>query len=449
MRRNIGKYLDQHINMPPAAVVITAVLRTQVEGSPSTDLGLHDLQPPPPAPAAGPTSSSSSRSSTTTANGEPQPAEHPLNQFLLSCFGWLVKPNTPVERSGSSSSSSSLSTADAAGRAHTNNTADSRSSSSSSPADAYAAVTAVDASSSSSPAATSSSSSVGGAQNASSTGKADGRNVAELVGSALQRLSGSVSLPALRLQHKASQTHVVETLVGVAEVSFRERTRSQAITLNPPQVRADGCGTRVACMHECAHACVWWYYEVRWSDASEGCVATWGRETPCVYCVVGCARLPTQHNTCLSPCPAALLAPRAPRWILASCVQKCGYLCNMAVATEWRRRGVASELMTAIEDMCLLAGAGTPAVVAILLHRGLPGPSLLPAAWALFGTDLNRQLKGLPPVGTCPAQLLSSVLSHKGRAWWALLWAATWACGLFKQRAVLVLLLCRTACRRG
>jgi hypothetical protein len=52
---------------------------------------------------------------------------------------------------------------------------------------------------------------------------------------ALQRLSDSVALHGLR-QHKPSQMHVVETLVGVAEVSFRERTRSQAITLNPPQV---------------------------------------------------------------------------------------------------------------------------------------------------------------------------------------------------------------------
>jgi hypothetical protein len=57
------------------------------------------------------------------------------------------------------------------------------------------------------------------------------------MGAALQRLSDSVVLPQLRLQHKASQTHVVETLVGIAEVSFHERTRSQALTLNPPQVR--------------------------------------------------------------------------------------------------------------------------------------------------------------------------------------------------------------------
>jgi len=61
--------------------------------------------------------------------------------------------------------------------------------------------------------------------------------MASLVGSALQRLSGSVSLPQLRLQQqKPPQTHVVETLVGVAEVSFQERTRSQALTLNPPKV---------------------------------------------------------------------------------------------------------------------------------------------------------------------------------------------------------------------
>ena len=36
--------------------------------------------------------------------------------------------------------------------------------------------------------------------------------------------------------------------------------------------------------------------------------------------------------------------------------QKCGYLCNMAVSKQWRRRGIAGTLLTAIEDMCLLAG---------------------------------------------------------------------------------------------
>lgn len=29
----------------------------------------------------------------------------------------------------------------------------------------------------------------------------------------------------------------------------------------------------------------------------------------------------------------------------------------MAVAKAWRRKGIASELLTAVEDMCLLAGA--------------------------------------------------------------------------------------------
>jgi hypothetical protein len=308
VRRNIGKYLDQHINMPPAAVVVTAVLRTQVEGSPSTDLGLHDLQPLTAAPAAGAGSSSNSSNSSTgdAADGEPQPGDHPLTQFLLRYLGWLVKPNTPVQPSGSSSS---LGTADEAGQTYTDSTADSRSSSSSrssrsssNPEDAYAAVTAVDASSSSSSS---------GAQDASSAGKADSRNVAELVGSALQRLSDSVSLPALWLQHKASQTHVVETLVGVAEVSFRERTRSQALTLNPPQVRVHiyVCGPRVACLHVfgCTHGssvilsvqllaglCV---AAVRWSQVlgSRVCLANWDRQVPGVPCIAGCARLPTQH----------------------------------------------------------------------------------------------------------------------------------------------------------
>jgi hypothetical protein len=156
--------------------------------------------------------------------------------MLLSCFGWLVIPNNPDSQASSdlsisSSSNSNNSSSSSQGRplieqsgaADADPTAHSSTSSSSSgAADAYAAVTANDPSNSSS---------------SSSSGKADGRNVAELVGSALQRLSDSVTLPQLRLQHKASQTHMVETLVGVAEVSFRERTRSQALTLNPPQVR--------------------------------------------------------------------------------------------------------------------------------------------------------------------------------------------------------------------
>lgn len=83
--------------------------------------------------------------------------------------------------------------------------------------------------------------------------------------------------------------------------------------------------------------------------------------------------------------------------------------------------------MTAIEDMCLLAGARKPGFVVNLLHSSWP-PWPLPAAcclglcWGLTSTDSCR---GLPPVGTCPAELLSSLLSNKDRAWWALVWAAT------------------------
>jgi ribosomal protein S18 acetylase RimI-like enzyme len=38
------------------------------------------------------------------------------------------------------------------------------------------------------------------------------------------------------------------------------------------------------------------------------------------------------------------------------CLQKCAYLCNMAVSKQWQRRGIASQLMVAVEDLCLLAG---------------------------------------------------------------------------------------------
>ncbi|KAF8062040.1 hypothetical protein HT031_004300 [Scenedesmus sp. PABB004] len=36
---------------------------------------------------------------------------------------------------------------------------------------------------------------------------------------------------------------------------------------------------------------------------------------------------------------------------------RCAYLCNMAVDAGWRRRGVASTLIAAVEDVCCLAGA--------------------------------------------------------------------------------------------
>jgi hypothetical protein len=254
VRRNIGKYLDQHINMPPAAVLVTAVLRTEVAGSAATDLGVHEVQPSTPNNTAHTGSSSSvgdggegtsSSSRTESAVEEAQSYDHPLTRVLLSCFGWLVKPNArAAQAKAGGSSSSNTSTVDSAAaakllpsanRGSAASTSCTSSDGSSSPADAYAVVDTAAASSSSSTsrdtqAASSSSSS-------SSSGGQGPPNMAELVGSALQRLSDSVVLPQLRLQHKASQTHVVETLVGIAEVSFQERTRSQALTLNPPQVR--------------------------------------------------------------------------------------------------------------------------------------------------------------------------------------------------------------------
>eukprot|EP00775_Hariotina_reticulata_P004123 gene4123-4369_t len=33
----------------------------------------------------------------------------------------------------------------------------------------------------------------------------------------------------------------------------------------------------------------------------------------------------------------------------------CAYLCNMAVSSQWQRRGVASRLISAVEDLCVLA----------------------------------------------------------------------------------------------
>jgi hypothetical protein len=40
----------------------------------------------------------------------------------------------------------------------------------------------------------------------------------------------------LQQQQQQQQTRVVQQLVGVAEVSFKESTRSSYLTLNPPRV---------------------------------------------------------------------------------------------------------------------------------------------------------------------------------------------------------------------
>lgn len=322
VRRNIGKYLDQHINMPPAAVLVTAVLRTQVQGSPSTDLGLHEVQPSTPSSstgAAGDGGSSSSSGSAQAADAAPQAAtDHPLTRLLLGCFSWLTKPNAPDAAAAASVSASSSTDGAAASKQPTTashgTTASSSGSAdtdgdSSSPADAYAVVDAVSSTGRSAPAAASGTSSSDGASN--------GPNVAALVGSALQRLSDSV--PQLRLQQKAGQTHVVETLVGVAEVSFQERTRSQALTLNPPQVRA---GSLLTPGHSCvplklkSYMCLqkqvqakcqlllgqhllwrWWW----WRQQGKGILVVAAAERPTLWVTACCpaeVRLPVQHGSC-------------------------------------------------------------------------------------------------------------------------------------------------------
>lgn len=252
VRRNIGKYLDQHINMPPAAILVTAVLRTEVEASASSQLDLHDLQQPA-APGANSAANNSSGGSSNACDAgtsstqqqagssqQPKPVENPLGQLLLKCFGWLVVTTAAEaewKSSGSTSSSAAGVETATSGSAKAAAEASSHSSStSSSPrsADAVAAVTVHDTASSSSNAR---GPSTQGAT-ASSSKAVSSSSMPGLMGTAaaaLQRLSDSVALHGLRPQ-KPAQMHVVETLVGVAEVSFRERTRSQAITLNPPQV---------------------------------------------------------------------------------------------------------------------------------------------------------------------------------------------------------------------
>jgi hypothetical protein len=44
----------------------------------------------------------------------------------------------------------------------------------------------------------------------------------------------------LQQQQQQQQTRIVQQLVGVAEVSFKESTRSSYLTLNPPRVRVQG-----------------------------------------------------------------------------------------------------------------------------------------------------------------------------------------------------------------
>jgi hypothetical protein len=49
----------------------------------------------------------------------------------------------------------------------------------------------------------------------------------------VQQLAAGLGLQ----QQQQQQTRIVQQLVGVAEVSFNESTRSSYLTLNPPKVR--------------------------------------------------------------------------------------------------------------------------------------------------------------------------------------------------------------------
>jgi GNAT superfamily N-acetyltransferase len=83
--------------------------------------------------------------------------------------------------------------------------------------------------------------------------------------------------------------------------------------------------------------------------------------TVCVFnhMPAACGRL---HNTWAQSRTIAWLSmckdfiKHMPAAVEPPCLQQCAYLCNMAVAKQWQRRGIASQLMVAVEDLCLLAG---------------------------------------------------------------------------------------------
>lgn len=147
VRRNIYTYLEQHSDMIPSAVLVTAMLQTQVPADAIDTLMLESLHEPQ-ATAGSQRSSSSGAAASSTVKQQ--------------------------HFSSTSSSSSSSSLINQAG--------------------------------------------IGGA-----------------VLSALQQLSSG-----LGLQQQQQQMKTVEHLVGVAEVSFRDFTRSSYFTLNPPKVSYGG-----------------------------------------------------------------------------------------------------------------------------------------------------------------------------------------------------------------
>lgn len=83
----------------------------------------------------------------------------------------------------------------------------------------------------------------------------------------------------------------------------------------------------------------------------------------------------------------------------------------MAVGTEWRRRGIASHLIAAVEDLCCLAGEFTDVRDGhfhLVLGVKVPDmPSGHVRSWvcSLFGL-LNAQIAGF----CCPDVLLSAVV---------------------------------------
>ena len=54
-------------------------------------------------------------------------------------------------------------------------------------------------------------------------------------------------------------------------------------------------------------------------------------------------------------------------------LQNCAYLCNMAVAPEWRRRGIASLLLEAAEEVSRATGEGVGKGLAGRGSRGEEG----------------------------------------------------------------------------
>jgi hypothetical protein len=209
VRRNILTYLEQHHKMPPAAVVLTAVLHSTVP----VDCEADALMLEGSLPELLPSSNGSSSSSAAADAGSSDAAAGAAAAAVADAYS-------------SNSSSSSSSQWSWWGQQPSNDGNSSRETLGSDSSSSGEVTPSFSGSSESIPVQGPSSSSRGNSSSSSSEG------ISSLVGTVVQQLATGLGLQ----HHQQQQTRVVQQLVGVAEVSFNESTRSSYLTLNPPKV---------------------------------------------------------------------------------------------------------------------------------------------------------------------------------------------------------------------